>query len=1076
MANLIANSGIHFVKTEVEFNPNDAFLLPSGVPLRYTFMEEIDFLNDCRIIFDVCSNKDGFYVPVGYLRTQGMLAENANGSVMLDDCGVPKMNADVQPAVVKSFPTGAPGLININSLASYIVRDPSDPTNMRPAYELLLGSWLPMPMFEIEQGGVSTSSPIGWCRVRMDSIDDDTFEPDDDAPRRFRLTWAFDTTLAQDLADAPLRPFFFDGAGEKKQYALCNRVDNLFGFLPVGEEAGENGIADYIVSKLGLDLNAIQDQKFKFVGYYIYLCNLLRLLPGAAPTIDLYNKKTPEIPVDLSIDIGNSRTCAILFEEGDFRRARELHIRDLSRPWLRPYEDPFDMRVVFRQADLGNDIIIGDGHLFRWPSLLRFGQEANYLMHRSVEDDGLSMRATNYSSPKRYLWDKKKYKDRWEFLVKDDDSTSLKETQQIFIEGFTDHFDSDGTYLGHPKTFSLADLGAATECKYSRSSLMTFVMIELFQHAIVDINCEQWRKLWGNIDCRRYLRNVIITCPTAMPNEEQITLRQSAVDAFDMLKKLNPSLHDIMVTPSPDKLRVTDDIQWDTRGWSFDEAFASQLMYLGGEIAERYRGENERLIEMKGHKRPEHVKRGYDRKSLTVGSIDIGAGTTDVMITAYQYEGKGQTRLTPDPLFWDSFYLAGDDVMQQLVISQVIERPLFPDTPDKGSIYSSTEYRLLHMTDEQLAALPIMQRTDTQVYREDLDNIRRSRNKYERDGNLRKLATDLVHGYFGEDSSLKTYKDRICRNDFNAQVSLHIISRFLQMLAEKRPRTTMAFEQLFDKEHRPAGYLMDHFERHFGFRFEELSWEFNPENVGYYVRTTLEPLMKLLSVVCEAYDCDIIVLSGRPCALDDISELFIKYYPVSPDRLVRLNEHYHIGTWYPVATPQGYFRSPKSVVAVGAMAGFLGGNGLWPEMTIDFKRVVKNMKPTARYIGIFNHRNQQVDEVLLSPTQNSVMLRDRAYPLFLGCKQFSTPNYSARPLYALYNHSNAQRVSVMLQRNYVQDREKLEIVNIMDGDGNELRPNSVELVQQSIANDGMYWLDKGEFELKRKVTDSSDGI
>ena len=541
-----------------------------------------------------------------------------------------------------------------------------------------------------------------------------------------------------------------------------------------------------------------------------------------------------------------------------------------------------------------------------------------------------------------------------------------------------------------------------------------------------------------------------------------------------MLKKLNPTLRDISVSPSPEKLKITNDGQWNTRGWSFDEAFASQLMYLGGEIAERYNGENEKLIEMKGHKRPEHVKKGYERKSLTIGSIDIGAGTTDVMITAYQYDGIGKATLTPDPLFWDSFYLAGDDVTQQLIISQVIEQPIFHDTPNKGSIYSSTEYRLLHMTDEQLGKLPIMERTDTQVYREDLENVRRSHNKDERDAHLRKLATDLVHGFFGEDSSLKTYKDRICRNDFNAQVSLHIVSRFLQMLAEKRPKEILTYEQIFDHEHRPAGYLLDHFERHFGFRFEELSWEFNPNKVGYYVRTTLEPLMKLLSVVCEAFDCDIIVLSGRPCALDDISELFIKYYPVSPDRLVRLNEQYHIGTWYPEATPEGYFRSPKSVVAVGAMAGFLAGSDQWPEMTIDFRNVVRKMKSTARYIGIFNNRNQQVDEVLLSPSQSSVMLRNRAYPLFLGCKQYNTPNYSARPLYAIYNNSSAQRINVMLQRNYAQNREKLEIITILDGEGNSLSLDSVNIVQQSIANDGMHWLDKGEFELKRKTTEHTD--
>lgn len=1061
MINLIANTGIHFKKTEVEFNPNDAYILPNGRPLKFTFVEKVDYLNDCRITFDVCSIKNGSFVPTGYLRDNNLFAETPSGTIILDDCGVPKMKPEVEPSVVESYSANSPEIINISSLGSYMLRDPQNTQDMKSAFQLLLNTWLPMPMFEMEVDGVTTPAPMGWCRVKIEPIGE---MAKDGQTQRFRLTWAFDTKLADGMIDSFLRPYFSEGDGEKKHYELCNRADNMFGFLAVGEDDGDTAIADYIISKLGIDLSKLETQRYKFVGYYIYLCNLLRVIPGAAPVVDLYNKTDKEIPVDLSIDIGNSRTCAILFEEGDFRRARELHLRDLSHPW-NYYDKPFDMHIVFRKADFGNDLILGDG-LFRWPSIVRVGEEASYLMHMSQEDNGLSMRATNYSSPKRYLWDKKKYKDRWEFLIKEDDPTNVKIQPQIYVEGFTDYFDADGTYMEQPKQISIMDLGSATECKYSRSSLMTFVMIELLQQAIVDINSEEWHSMWLNIDCRRYLRNVIVTCPTAMPNTEQITLRQSAVDAFNVLKMFNPKLHDIKVTPSPDQLRITDDMQWENHGWSYDEAFASQLMYLYGEVADRYKGENDRIIEMKGHKRPEHISSGYDRKSLTIGSIDIGAGTTDVMITAYQYSGSGRSRLIPEPLFWDSFYLAGDDVVKQIIINQIIEGPSFNDE-NMGGIYSATECRLLHMTDEQLEQLPIMARHDTEAYRDALSEILRSRSKRERANNIRKLAADLVHGYFGEDSSLKTVKDRICRNDFNTQVSVRIAQFYLQQLSERRPMRTFGYNEIFSPEHRPADYLLEHFARHFGFRFEELSWCFDPKKTGYYVRTTLEPLMKLLSVVLEAYDCDIIVLSGRPCSLDDVSELFIKYYPTSPDRLVRLNEHYHIGTWYPGGSAQGFFRNPKSVVAVGAMVGFKASNGTCPDMELDFSKVVKNLKSTARYIGIYKTRNQQVDEVLLSPTQNSVMLRDQSYPVFLGCKQFSTPNYSARPLYAIYNHSSSASINIMLQRNYMQNREELQIISAMDKDGNDIPLTDIELVQQSIADDGLYWLDKGEFELKR---------
>ncbi len=48
--------------------------------------------------------------------------------------------------------------------------------------------------------------------------------------------------------------------------------------------------------------------------------------------------------------------------------------------------------------------------------------------------------------------------------------------------------------------------------------------------------------------------------------------------------------------------------------------------------------------------------------------------------------------------------------------------------------------------------------------------------------------------------------------------------------------------------------------------------------------------------------------------------MFLKYYAVSPNRLITLN-NYRIGTWYPFQNGKGYFKDAKSIVAVGAMIG-----------------------------------------------------------------------------------------------------------------------------------------------------------
>jgi hypothetical protein len=56
----------------------------------------------------------------------------------------------------------------------------------------------------------------------------------------------------------------------------------------------------------------------------------------------------------------------------------------------------------------------------------------------------------------------------------------------------------------------------------------------------------------------------------------------------------------------------------------------------------------------------------------------------------------------------------------------------------------------------------------------------------------------------------------------------------------------------------------------------------------------------------------------------------------------------------------------------------------------------------------------------------------------------------------------------MLSRSYFENKEVIFIEEVSDMQGNSLNRNSVELVQQSLVNDGRYWLDKGEFELAIK--------
>ncbi|MBQ5738577.1 MAG: virulence factor SrfB [Alistipes sp.] len=1055
MEHLIANSGIHFISREIEFNPSEPLILSNGRALKYSFCETTDFLGIHKIFDLLCYNsQEQKYIPISeIIESPDALLRKSNGREEIDEAGLIMMDPECSTALYTTYDEAATEIYHINSLYSFRVKDPSDNFNMVNAFELLLNKWLPMPMFRREVDGVSSNVPLGWCRMRITRIGEATKK----GIERFRLDWAFDTELAEDQLSM-LRPYIAEWDTDHcAEYSMCNKADLLLGFMSSEEDF--HAFSDYIASLLGIDLAKEESRKYK--AFYIYLLNFIRL-SGGAPEVTLHDKPQGDIPVDLVLDIGNSRTCGILFEEGQFTKGKMLELRNLTTPHITYENKTFDMRVVFRMADFGLDIVL-DEEMFKWRSFVRIGDEARKLVYKSLEEEGLSEKTTNHSSPKRYLWDTKRYAGQWENLATADDSHNIKHSKDISIPRLSKLFKEDGTYSPESNDGAIFSMDLSkSEHHYSRASLMTFAYIEMFQQAIAQINSVKYREMWGNIDCRRYLRNIIITAPTAMPLQEQVFLRKSAADAFDAIRHCTPSLHPVNIIPDAESLKITDDYaDIARRTWSYDEASCCQLVYLFAEVAQRYSGEIHKFFELKGHLRAEHAEQGSTNKSLTIGTIDIGAGTTDIIVCSYEYEGEAHCKITPTPLFWDSFYLAGDDILRNLVQNVVIEGKDY-NHPNLGNICSALTARITAMSNEQLAAMPCYKNI---VYRNKINDIASTHNEEERREKLVVFASNLIHDFFGTDSSMMSYRDRRCRNDFNTQISVPIAQRMMELLRTHRPSRLYTFDELF-AELKPADYLLDFFEEHFGFRFEELNWRYDPKEVSEIVKSTMEPLMKQLALVLYTQHCDIIVLAGRPTSLDPITELFIKYMPTTPDRLIRLND-YRVGHWFPTADGQGYFYDQKAIVAVGGMVGYAASTTGLKGLVLDFSKMIKKMKSTANYLGEYNTQRQQVTQSILTPTNSSATITSSVFPTFIGCRQFDSSIYQARPLYAIYNHGNANTLQIRLSRSFNENKEQLIIEEATDNEYRN-RKNDLELVLQSIVDDGKHWLDKGEFELTIK--------
>lgn len=1045
MTHLIANSGIHFITKELEFNPSVPLMLPNGKMLKYSFLEYVDPLLNMEIFEILCFHSQaGVYIPLTELRESGLFETRMDGREDIDIFGLTKIASGVGAAQFSNYATGQQGVYSINSLTGYTIANPA--TNQRiNAFEMLLGKWLPMPMFEMMDDDYTLNYPLAWCRVKIERI---STQPNKKELERFRLIWAFDTELSNDGL-SNLRPQFFEGESTSKKYSLCNCAYEMFSFLSVKNDGDEfSAFSDYIYELLGRPNNL--NNRYEYIAYYIYLINFLRL-SNAAPSVTLHhNTDLSDLQVDLVLDIGNSRTCGVLFENGDFTKAKLLKLRDLTYP-DREYGESFDMRFVFRQADFGNDIVLPE-NVFRWHSFVRVGNEAKHLVYRSLEEDGLAALTTNYSSPKRYLWDNKPFDGHWENLIKEDDSFTVKETKNIYIPKLSEMFDSFGNYIpaGQKGGYDIF-----ADANYSRSSLMTFVLIEIFQQAMTQINSPEFRTHHGDKNRRRVLRNIILTCPTAMPKAEQIKLRKCAEEAYDVLKRSIPRLNTANIIPSSSALKG---VNGTPTVWNYDEASCCQLTYLYAEIAERYQGSIKKFFDLKGHVRQEDIENGLNEKTLTIGSVDIGAGTTDVMICSYRCKGDKVARLTPVPLYWDSFYLAGDDILRNLVQDLILEGKEL-SSPNTGTIRSVLLARIMCSSDEDLLQIPSV-RTN-HVYENMVNNIQMALDGEEKKQQKRTLTNNLMHDFFGNDSAGMSHKARRCRLDFNTQISVPIAQKYLELLRLKRPSKVYSFNELFD-ENKPASYLLDYFEEHFGFRFEELSWRFDPIEVANVVKTTLEPLMKQLAIVLYEHHCDKIVLAGRPTSLDAITELFVKYLPVYPSELVRLNE-YRVGKFFPTATGEGYFYDQKAIVAVGAMVGNLAMTVGLPGFALDFGKVIDKMKSTAQYIGEYDIHSRLVQRSVLTPSQMTVTIDIPVFPICLGCKQWNTPYYQARPLYKLY--SNERSLKVTLSRDYLLDREAVTIDEVMNEQGESLSLDTVQIVQQSLVEDGKHWLDKGSFTL-----------
>jgi hypothetical protein len=858
------------------------------------------------------------------------------------------------------------------------VREPDFDVPMATTLEQLNGAWLPVPFLRFRPPGKFDEGPANWARMRLVALDGPDLEG-----HTHRLTLAFDTrTLPRRDNTAYLCPTD-DDINAGANFRLATMTIDMRWFMD------QSWVKEWLEELFreanpGLDSQEMEEALGERLHLAHYL-NVLSLLhrPIKAehrnpptprveiPDLKVIAQNEGAIPIDLVLDVGNSRTCGILIEDHEqsgmgLKQNYVLELRDLVDP-ERVYREPFESRVEFSQTFFGKDhlsVKSGRPDAFLWPTIARVGVEAGRLAGRRRGTEG----STGLSSPKRYLWDEELYRHGWRFncaYVRTD--TEPHATAAPFSHLINERGDA---------LYALPEEEQMPVFKphYSRSSLMTFMLAEVLAQALMQTNSPAQRVRQGHTNRPRQLRSITLTVPPAMPQAERsllvsrlkqtVALVWKSLGWHNDVEESNPheaSDDGTLQVPIP-KLRV----EW-------DEASCGQLVYLYTEIKENFAGHPEECFDTLA--RPGKP----DRERITLGTIDIGGGTTDLVITDYHLDRNGSGSsgsnvfVVPEQRFRDGFRVAGDDILLDII--QLFVLPSF-ETALKQAGVASPDAMMSRLCGQEGA------NAQEQVLRQQL--------------NLQvftPLGLALLAAYETFDPEQPSGPETLT---YAQRLGEQAISDSVRRYVEGALRRELGPELEFELLGIPL--TVDLLEVHRAF----LKDRFN--------------ICKTLASLCEVvfqYHCDTLLITGRPSRLPGIQAYLRKMLPLPPGRILPL-QGYRTGNWYPFHR-NGRIDDPKSTASVGAMLCLLCAQHKLSNFF--FRAAALRPYSTIRHIGLIDNNNTIPDADVtyrdIETDEEGITIRlpedesgdtpaiEMRGPLRIGFRQLSSQRWTASPLYIL---------------------------------------------------------------------------
>jgi|GEM_PF-5285779 len=861
--------------------------------------------------------------------------------------------------------------------------------------------WIPIPMVKMNHmdAGYSIDKTV---------VPRLYFEIDSD--NKLNMAFAVNTDLLKDF-----------NPNETRKYKLGSdllHVEQLFQSNENDDIHDHSWLPDYLgVLYSNNNPDRLADSEGAYLASYFLL---LRLLNTVADHFTIkFERSLEEMSVNAFIDIGNTSTSVTLQELNedptslvDFKKLKQLEIVEFSNP-LNYCNKPFSTTSVFHKPSyISLNYELSKQDSFFWKSPLRLGVEAERFISQERINNAADFKPIGLSSPKRYLWDKSKRKQEWIFCLR----RNGEQAQPVNWEGVTTRLSNDGVL---PQLNSNIEVGGKS--LYSRSSINSFVFLEIISQIHRQINSCEFRENHANDSYRRKLNNIVISCPTAMSKVEQVNLRKACVTALNLYH--GSSNHSTQIIPSLEDVSCPITELNERKNWMYDESTISQILWLYDEVTHNFSGS------LNG------FKNAYNYKTkLRVASIDIGGGTSDLMVCDYSLTtNQGVIDATPMPVFWDSIYEAGDD----------LKRILLQNIAINDSLYKHGESL-------------------------NVNNI-----------------NSRITSFFDVNSADQTARTKAVRMAFINQIGKVLVSKYLEDANSDEVRT-YSYIDLFN-EGDVDKQLINSFEQHFGFHIEDVTWTSNPNVINRHITSFFKKQLKIHASLIDKSQADIVVLTGGTFRIDSLHKLFVKSCGLSINRIFNLN-NMEISDWYPDSY-DGQLKSSKNVVSVGSAVAFyaekkqlqgfrLNSDYLKSEITSKSYNLYNNLDDTTELLNSKTHHasfvvNEIPSKLYTSPISSINYSRKDSYSINFdqisieASLSQSNPNASTSEINDLVHNKIASLrqnspFKLVIRREAEEDIEKINIDEIYVGErfDEDVNPGFLRISCETLPDED-FWLDSG---------------